>query len=408
VRGYREPEPPKPFLRKGSPFYQYDFEIERNRFQGSTKQRDQEEAQKIVTQKWQDGIRQIEEAKKTGNEPMRLKTAAKRWWDEVGAFGAEQDLGPYSTDPNDAHLPINWLVAQLGPETFLHDIKDRHVAAIVNLRRNKLIQRGRDEKGKLVYRPISNRTVNRTVTKLLRRIINKAVKKWNGIIYKQVNWSEHVLEEKRNIPRVIKFDEEPILEAHERDELRDYREFILESGLRLREGIITWFQVDFLEGVIKLTQKGHKPRMVAITPRLEALLRRQEGRHETMVWTFVARKTRCCPHSGIKFIRGQRYPLTAAGITSARKRDWAKAGININMHDVRRTAASRMRAFVGLGAAQDLLGHDSSKTTELYIGEVDPNLMRKQMMQRAAAEEKMREEIEQSRKTPRTNPHRGV
>jgi len=57
-------------------------------------------------------------------------------------------------------------------------------AKAVAERRTHMVKAGHDDKGKQLYRPISARTVNRTVVYLLRRIMLRARDKWNTVIFK--------------------------------------------------------------------------------------------------------------------------------------------------------------------------------------------------------------------------------
>jgi integrase len=395
---------PKLIRKKGSPYWQYDFQLATRRFQGSTNERDHAQAQAVLDKVWREAVALVESLKKSGREPLTIERAAARWWDEVGQHSSEHDLGPFSRDPALSHLPINGLVENLGRGTMLHAIKNDHVARLVALRRKDLVHEGTDENGKAIYRRVSARTVNRTVTKLLRRVMRKAVKSWNAEIHNMPDWSEHVLEEKKNLPRVIRFDEESRLEEVERAELRIAREFATMSSLRLAEVVgLTWFNVDFLAGTITLLQKGGEPRVLAITPTMEALLRPLHGHHETAVFTFVAKRTRRCPKTKREFIKGQRYPLTREGLTSAWRRDWKKAGVDACWHDLRRTAAQRMRDFGSLEDARDLLGHKDIKTTEIYLGGLDVDRQRQAMVRRDRVEAEMRERATaESRKNSRT------
>src|SRR5262249_7949697 len=134
-----------------------------------------------------------------------------------------------------------------------------------------------------------------------------------------------------------------------------------------------------------------------------ALLRAQLGHHETAVFTFVARRAWGNPENGPCYVKGQRYPISYWGTTSARRRDWRKAGVALTFHDLRRTAAARMRAAVSMEAAQELLGHDDTETTKLYLGEADVDRQREAMRRRDAWEAQMRERAANEGENSRTN-----
>ena len=95
---------------------------------------------------------------------MTLERACERWWDEVGQFGAETDL-------EDA---LDWLAQTIGGKRPLHTIRGDDIARAVTERRKCVVKAGRNDKGVQLYRPVSARTVNRTVPLLLRRVMNCA------------------------------------------------------------------------------------------------------------------------------------------------------------------------------------------------------------------------------------------
>ena len=86
-----------------------------------------------------------------------------------------------------------------------------------------------------------------------------------------------------------------------------------------------------------------------------------------------------------KFERGKRYPLTYWGVSSARLRDWPKAGIKANFHDLRRAGAEYMRAA---GERIDVypkqLRHSDIKTTQIYMGDLSPEQLAGSAIQRDA------------------------
>jgi len=61
---------------------------------------------------------------------------------------------------------------------------------------------------------------------------------------------------------------------------------------------LTWSQVDWGAGVIRVVQKGDKPHVIPITPEITGILCPLRDHHETHVFTFVARRTRTYAKSG--------------------------------------------------------------------------------------------------------------
>jgi integrase len=164
-------------------------------------------------------------------------------------------------------------------------------------------------------------------------------------------------------------EEENRIGAVERDDYRAIREFATITGLRLNEVLLAWTQVDFDNAVVRLVAKGDEPRIVPLSRRAYALLWGERNRHSEWVFTFVAQRTRICPQTGQKYIKGQRYPITYYGLSTQRRRTWPKAGVKARWHDLRHTAGMRtIRATGSLKAAQRLLGHsDIATTSRFYV-----------------------------------------
>jgi hypothetical protein len=113
--------------------------------------------------------RLIKEASEAGRKPMTIGAACDRWWSEVGKFGKDPDI----------ERALEWLKEQIGPTVALHDITDDIVSKTVQARRQCVMRAGREKLpapkskdpkarrkyvlGKQLYRPLSNRTVNKTV-----------------------------------------------------------------------------------------------------------------------------------------------------------------------------------------------------------------------------------------------------
>src|SRR5262249_35258374 len=146
------------------------------------------------------------------------------------------------------------------------------------------------------------------------------------------------------------------------------RRFATITGLRLRECILTWSQVDFDNAVVRVIAKGHEPRTLPLSRDAYALLWAERSRHPEFVFTFVAQKTKRDPKSRREYTRGERYPITTAGLTSNRKRHWP---VKMRFHDLRHTAGRRtLRATGNLKIVQMQLGHSDIKTTSQFYADV--------------------------------------
>jgi integrase len=345
------------FKVKNSPYYQFDFQLKGHRFYGSTEVRNEREAKEVEKAKRAEAVRLVEESTKAGRKPMTVGSACDRWWQEVGQHGSDPDI----------ERALQWLKDQLGEQTFLHDVNDDMVSRAVQARRGHVMRAGRDSKGKQLYRPISNRTVNKTVPSLIRRVMNKARRAWSVVIFNEPNWAEHFLPERKRPVREITHAEDAALDEVESREYAELREFAEIMGLRRKEMLLTWTQVDFDKPTIAIIGKGGIPAILPLPHRAYAILWGLRGNDKTHVFTFVAERTRVCPKTGRHFIRGQRYPMTYYGIGTNRRRKWLKAGVDARLHDTRHTTGQRtLRATGNLKTVQTLLRHSEIGTTAYF------------------------------------------
>jgi integrase len=347
------------FKVRNSPYFQFDFQIKGHRFYGSTESKNERDAKEVEKAKRAEALRIVTDAVITGSKPMTAKIACDRWWDEVGRHGSDPDL----------ERALGWLAAQIGPMVALHDINDDTVSRAVEARRRCVMRAGLDENGKQLYRPITNRTVNKTVTSLLRRVMRRARNNWSVIILKEPDWKKHFLLERKRPIRELSTAEQAAIDDVESVEYSELWEFATIMGLRRREVLLTWPQVDFELSVIRIIGKGGIPAILPLTQRAYEILWGLRGNHRTQVFTFVAQRTRPCPKTGVKFIRGQRYPITYYGMGSD-KRKWAKAGVDARIHDLRHTTGMRtLRTTGNLKLVQKLLRHTDIKTTATFYAD---------------------------------------
>lgn len=345
------------FKVRKSPYYQFDFQIKGYRFYGSTEEKSKREAEEVEKAKRAEAVRIVEQIVTAGRKPMTVGTACERWWDEVGQHGSDPDL----------KRALDWLAVQIGPKVALHDVNDNMISLAVQARRRDVMRAGRDAKGTQLYRPLSNRTINKTVPSLLRRVMNRARRAWSVTILTEPNWKEHFLEERKRPVREITTEEDAKLDEVESRDFALLREFAEIMGLRRREMLLTWPQVDFNQSTIALIGKGGVPAILPLTRRAYEILWGLRGHHPTAVFTFVAQRTRVCPKTGTKFVRGQRYPMTYYGIGTNRRRKWVKAGVDARLHDTRHTTGQRVLRTTGnLKLVQTLLRHTEIRTTARF------------------------------------------
>ena len=196
--GKRKPGSPRIFRKPRSPYWWHDFVVDRHRYYDSTERTEKAPAQAVADARYRDAVQASRDRRRAETEPLTIERAADQWWQIVGSHGTEADLGPFSSDEKLRDRPINWLVAQVDSRKRLHEITTAEVLKVIERRRARLAFDGHDNDGVAVYRTVSNRTINRTVGKLLRRIMNWAAEALNADLpsAKQLKWSEVILEER--------------------------------------------------------------------------------------------------------------------------------------------------------------------------------------------------------------------
>lgn len=141
-------------------------------------------------------------------------------------------------------------------------------------------------------------------------------------------------------------------------------ETLYSCGLRVSE--LTGLRISdlfFSEGFIKVTGKGNKERFVPVSPHTIKLINlyRKEIRVHLNVYP---------EHSDILFLNRRGKQLTRAMIFTIVKQLAEKAGIhkNISPHTFRHSFATHLlENGADLRAIQQMLGHESITTTEIYM-----------------------------------------
>jgi len=341
------------YKRADSPFYHFDFQRRGVRFSGSTGETSRRAAEEVERAEKERVKAAIARGASTSSH-MSIDDAAARYWQEVGQ---------YTVNAADLDRELAELVQTIGASTSLADISDNTLAICVARRR------GEFRFGNPRFGVVSPATVNRGFTQIVRRLFQRARKVWKVALPDEPDWKSHMLAESRERVRELRVDEEISYENVERDDYRPVRLFAQITGLRRREVVnMTWPQVDWASGIIRVVGKGDKPHVIPITPEITDLLWPLRGHHKTHVFTFIARRTRTCAKSGNDYVRGRRYPVTYWGWGSRFARDKIKADLtDLRIHDLRHTSATRtLRASKNLRAVQHLLGHSDINTTMRY------------------------------------------
>ncbi|GEP57325.1 tyrosine-type recombinase/integrase [Reyranella soli] len=331
---------------KGSPFYHYDFELGGDRFYGSTKKTERRKAEKVEEDK-RDAAKKAAKAAQKSSASLQIDDVAGRYWSEVGQHHAGH---------KDTWAALERLVEYFGPPKLITEISDSDVAQLVAWRR------GHRKHGKLDAPLITNATVNRSTTEVLKKLFTRAKKAWGVKFDHEPNWTAHWLEEPEERERELVGDEGARLEAATREDHGPFFAFAGTAALRLSECLLRWSEVDWDGRQIRKPGKGGKLVVVPITPTIRSILWPLRGHHPEHVFTYVARRTRG------KLIRGQRYPLTYSGVKSAWKRLRKQAGVvDFRFHDYRHDVGTKLLRQTGnLKLVQKALNHRNIKTTTRY------------------------------------------
>jgi integrase len=349
------------YRHKESPFYHYDFQFKGDRFHGSTGCTNKREAQAFEHLERDRAKQQARIAPSAVS--TKLDDVAGRYWSEIGKHHVGADT---------TWRDIERLIGYFGPTKLLTEILDDDVARLVAWRRGQKVARRRKIKGRLVQNPaaplVANATVNRSTTEVLKKLFTRA-KLWGVRFDREPDWKLHWLKEPVEIVRELHGDKADRLDNATRDDYRDIIDFASASGLRQNECILKWSEVDWDTKQIVKLGKGGKRVVIPITDTIREILWPLRGHHETMVFTYIAVRTRKTQ----SLIKGQRYPITRSGLKSAWKRLRAKAKVtDFRFHDLRHDFATKLLRDSGnLKLVQKALNHANIKTTTKYAHVLD-------------------------------------
>lgn len=341
-----------------SPYYHYDFQWRGDRFHGSTKRKNRREAE-TVERAERDKAKQRSAASQAASTSLQIDAVAGRYWTEVGQHHA----GAANT-----WRDLERLVEYFGPTKLLNEISDDDVAKLVAWRRgHQVIRAGKKRKEAPEPRLIGNATVNRSTTEVLKKLYTRAKGSWGVRFDREPNWKAHWLSEPKERVRELVNDEGSRLDAATRADYRPFVAFARASGLRLRECLLRWPEVDWDARQIRKAGKGDKLVTVPITSTIRGILWPLRGHHPDHVFTYVAKRTR----DG--HVKGQRYPLTYSGVKITWRRLRKRAGVEgLRFHDLRHDFGTKLLRQTGnLKLVQKAMNHGSIKTTLRYAHVLD-------------------------------------
>jgi len=367
------------YKHKASPFYHYDFQLRGHRFNGSTGCTNKADAK---TYERVERERAKQEVKRERGISLRIDDVAGRYYLEVGQHHAGADT---------TYRDLMRLVEYFGADKQLSDITGSDVARLVAWRRGHRVTRhgkGRKDADKAPL--IANATVNRSTTEVLKKLFTRA-KTWGVKLEAEPVWKVYFLGEPEERVRELHGSEADQIDVATRDDYRPILDFAGASGLRLNECLLEWSQVNWDARQIVRKGKGGKKVVTPITSAIREILWPLRGDHETMVFTYVAKRTRRTE----KLVKGQRYPITYSGLKTAWKRIRSAAGVtDFRFHDFRHDFATKLlRETKNLKLVQKALNHADIKTTTKYAHVVDDEV--------AAGIEAMQNSRKKSRTTVR-------
>jgi integrase len=340
---------------KGSPFYHYDFWWRGNRFHGSTRRSNRREAE-AVERAERDRAKQRAAASQATSTSLKIDDVAGRYWIEVGQHHAGQ---------KNTWRDLERLIDYFGATKLLTEIGDDDVACLVAWRRGHRTIRSQKPKNE-VAPLIGNATVNRSTTEVLKKLFTRA-KAWGVRFDREPHWKAHRLPEPQERIRELIGNEGDRLEAATRVDYGPFFAFARASGLRLRECLLRWPEVDWDARQIRKAGKGGKLVTAPITPTVRSILWPLRGHHAEQVFTYIAQRTR----DG--HIKGKRYPLTYSGVKVAWRRLRKRAGVQgFRFHDFRHDLGTKLLRETGnLKLVQRVLNHSDLKTTSKYSHVLD-------------------------------------
>ena len=199
------------------------------------------------------------------------------------------------------------MVEYFGATMLLSEITDDDVAKLVAWRRGHRIVRSKRSK-RYDCPLISNATVNRSTTEVLKKLFTRAKTAWRIRFDREPNWRSvekggHILDEPQECVRELLGDEGERLEAATRDDYAPFFAFAKASGARLKECLLKWAEVNWDARQINKKGKGGKPISIPITPAIRSILwplwdpiaqvgRHHQNRRRTARPGFPARRQR--------------------------------------------------------------------------------------------------------------------
>jgi integrase/recombinase XerD len=170
----------------------------------------------------------------------------------------------------------------------------------------------------------------------------------------------------KTLPDVLTIEEvRNLIEAVRRPDIKAYFWTVYSLGLRLQEGLhLQVGDIDSKRMLVHVRQgKGYKDRYVPLPQRTLDMLRRHWTTHHHPLWLFPAKRRRSRRGDGLG-------PMCGPTVQSAMCRVVEELKIRkaVSIHTLRHSYATHLlEAGVNLRLIQHYLGHNSLKTTMVYL-----------------------------------------
>lgn len=363
------------FHPPGSKKYYYKFLLRGVWYRGSTETSSKRQAQAVERAQRQEALKNLLLAPPapSGNDTTVLDAVSK--YLDMQRLEHNADLKRIAHEEKHFHKLVTWI----GPHVRMTEVDLAMMRHCVTMRRKEFARTGNGRErlkknlstGAVEGKPLSGKTINLTTWQLFRRVYILARDEW-GVVVKPIQWNKIKQHEAGPRRREVKFDEEALFEAELKEGYLACFRFAIKSGMRLSSfSSLRWTQIDFGNREICFIQKGDRIHTVKIDDEMLDILLQERGNHSEYVFTYVARRTNFNKTAGKQFVRGERYPITYSGFSESYKRVNERLGLDLRVHDLRRTAGGRLvRATGNLKAASTLLGHSDIMITAKHYAHI--------------------------------------
>jgi integrase len=327
---------PRPIADSRSPYYQYDFQIRKQRFHGSTRCTSERKAQQFIDRL----VARINSGEDIKPE-ITLDAACLAYWNDKG----QHEASSATTDYQLANL-----CSIIGGNKPLSAIRDKDFREFVAKRRAS----------------VSPASVNRE-WQLARRV-------WKHVqtdyATSDIKWGDLALREPKERVRELNAAEEAKLFDALPESLKPIVEFAILSGQRKSAVVgLRWDKINWREGEATIVNKGGDEHTFPLSPALiHLILEQPQVDGCPFVFTYVCERPAPKRKDRPARRKGERYAFSKQGWDRKWRKAKKDAGIaDLKFHDLRHTTATRMLRQTGnIKAAGMLLGHSDTRTTSRY------------------------------------------